>query len=285
MKLVYISIVLKQLMWGLRLFDVSLRDGLQSMNKIYRFSEKKDLLHKIINKYNPEKIEVGSIVNTRVLPQMHDSLKLYNYCRELELKNCYLLTPNLYSVKKGIANNVNNFSLITSVSDEFQKKNINKSLNETKVELTKIYDELQKSNVNNIKLYISCVRECPISGQMDINFIIDEIEYYFNKYEGINELCLSDTCGTLTFTDFKIIIDKLCMFYDISITEKISLHLHKNKDMFHTYNIINYGYLSGINKFDVSCLDSGGCSVTIDSKNMNNNLHYDDFYELFNKNF
>ena len=79
------------MMIGLRLFDVSLRDGLQSVSRFYKFSEKKDLLHKIINKYNPEKIEVGSIVNSKVLPQMHDSLKLYNYCRELNLNNC----PNL----------------------------------------------------------------------------------------------------------------------------------------------------------------------------------------------
>ena len=267
-------------MWGLRFFDVSLRDGLQSMKRIYKFSEKKDLLHKIINKYNPESIEVGSIVSTKVLPQMHDSLKLYKYCRELKLDNCYLLTPNMKSVKIGIENNVNNFSLITSVSDEFQKKNINKSLDETKLELSKIYNELSNSNVDNIKLYISCVRECPISGEVDLNFIIDEIEYYFNKYENINELCLSDTCGTLTYTDFKIIIDRLSMFYDISITDKLSLHLHTNKDMFHTYSIVNYAYLSGIYKFDVSCLDSGGCSVTIDNSKMNNNLHYDDFNNI-----
>ena len=142
------------MMIGLRLFDVSLRDGLQSVSRFYKFSEKKDLLHKIINKYNPEKIEVGSIVNSKILPQMHDSLRLYKYCRELKLNNCYLLTPNLKSVKIGIEHNVNNFSLVTSVSDEFQKKNVNKSLDETKLELSKIYDELSKSHVDNIKLYI-----------------------------------------------------------------------------------------------------------------------------------
>ena len=272
-------------MWGLRLFDVSLRDGLQSMKRFYKFSEKKDLLHKIISKYNPESIEVGSIVSTKVLPQMHDSLKLYNYCRELQLNNCYLLTPNLKSVKKGLYHNVNNFSLITSVSDEFQKKNVNKSLDETKIELSKMYDELSKFNVDNIKLYISCVRECPISGQIDLNFIIDEIEYYFNKYEKINELCLSDTCGTLTFTDFKIIIDRLSMFYNTSMIEKLSLHLHKNKNEFHTYNIVNYASLSGIHKFDVSCLESGGCSVTIENDKMNNNLHYDDFSRILSNYF
>ena len=87
-------------------------------------------------------------------------------------------------------------------------------MDETKLELDKIYYELSNSNVDNIKLYISCVRECPISGEIDLNFIIDEIEYYFNKYEGINELCLSDTCGTLNFLSHTSIIadkDSFCL--------------------------------------------------------------------------
>ena len=268
-------------MFGVKLFDVSLRDGLQSMKKIYRLSEKKDLLHKIIDKYKPDSIEVGSIVDSRILPQMHDSLKLYKYCRELELNNCYLLTPNLYSVKMGIRNEVNNFSLITSVSDEFQKKNVNKTLNETKSELNQMYDILNNNKIDNIKLYISCVRECPINGPIDINFIIDEIEYYSNTYERINELCLSDTCGTLTFSDFKILLDKLSIFNNHKLLDKLSLHLHKNKNVDQTYNIINYAYLNGIYSYDVSCLDSGGCSVTINNDNLNNNLHYDDYKNIF----
>ena len=270
-------------MIGLRLFDVSLRDGLSLLVDFINF-QKERFTSKIINKYNPEKIEVGSIVNSKVLPQMHDSLN-FIIIVELKLNNCYLLTPNLNSVKKGIEHNVNNFSLVTSVSDEFQKKNVNKSLDETKLELSKIYDELSKSHVDNIKLYISCVRDCPISGQIDLNFIIDEIEYYFNEYENINELCLSDTCGTLKFTDFKIIIDRLSMFYNTSMIDKLSLHLHKNKDIFHTHNIVNYAYLFGMHKFDVSCLESGGCSVTIDNDKMNNNLHYDDFNAIFSNYF
>ena len=265
----------------MKLFDVSLRDGLQSIKRIYKLSEKKDLLHKIISKYNPHSIEVGSIVDSRVVPQMHDSLKLYKYCRELKLDNCYILTPNMYAVRLGLKHNVNNFSLITSVSDEFQKKNVNKTLDQTKIELHNMYDLLNVSKIDNIKLYVSCVRECPISGLVDIDFILDEIEYYSNTFENINEICLSDTCGTLTFTDFKIIIDKMSMLYDSRTMDKLSLHLHKNKDFNQTDNIINYACLNGIYDLDVSCLDSGGCSVSIDKDRMNNNLHYDDFEKIF----
>ena len=268
-------------MWGMKLFDVSLRDGLQSIKRMYKLSEKKDLLHTIINNYNPHSIEVGSIVDSRIVPQMHDSLKLYKYCRELNLNNCYILTPNMYAVRLGLKHNVNNFSLITSVSDEFQKKNVNKTLDQTKIELQNIYDLLNISKIDNIKLYVSCIRECPISGLVDINFILDEIDYYSNTFENINEICLSDTCGTLTFNDFKLLMDKMSMLYDPKTMDKLSLHLHRNKDFDQTCNIINYAYLNGIHNLDVSCLDSGGCSVSMDKDKMNNNLHYDDFKNLF----
>ena len=62
----------------LRLFDVTLRDGLQSIKKIYTIQEKKDMLHNIIRKYpNTKDIEIGSMVSSKILPQMNDSFELY----------------------------------------------------------------------------------------------------------------------------------------------------------------------------------------------------------------
>lgn len=269
----------------MKLFDVSLRDGLQSIKKIYTLSEKKDLYHKIVQKYKPTNIEIGSIVSSKILPQMNNSLELLKHTQKLGAKNIYMLTPNLNSVNLALQNNVNNFSLITSVSNEFQEKNINKSLNETKKELEGMYNLLNNSDVKNIKLYVSCITECPLTGNKDLKYICNELDYYIRNYENLTEICLSDTCGTLEFHNFKNIVDYMVLFYDSSILNKISLHLHKNKNMNETYNIINYAYHNGISRFDVSCLEkAGGCSVTMNSSNMKENLHYDDINSmLFNK--
>ena len=106
----------------LKLFDVSLRDGLQSIQKIYSITEKKNLFHKILNKYNPHSIEIGSIVSPKVLPQMHNSIELFHHANKSKFSNIYMLTPNLNSVNIAIKNNIKNYSLITSVSNEFQKR-------------------------------------------------------------------------------------------------------------------------------------------------------------------
>ena len=80
------------------------------------------------------------------------------------------------------------------------------------------------NNVENIKLYISCINQCPISGRKDTQYIVDEINYYIENYDNLSEICLSDTCGTLGFYDFKNIINLILKRHDLSLLNKISLY-------------------------------------------------------------
>ena len=69
----------KNILSKLKLFDVSLRDGLQSIPKVYNLHEKKQMLSKIIHQYRPHQMEIGSIVSYNILPQMKNSIELYKY--------------------------------------------------------------------------------------------------------------------------------------------------------------------------------------------------------------
>ncbi len=265
---------------SLRLFDVTMRDGLQSSSKIYSLPEKKELLLNIISNRRPHALEIGSLVSPKILPQMENSLEMYT---EAEMYNTlltgnrnidiYMLTPNFKSLQTAIDNNITNFSFITSVSNSFQTKNVNKNLSQTKSELEQMMESVNLLPTNNVKLYISCINECPISGLIDIDHIIQEILYYYYTYENISEICLSDTCGTLQFTEFKYIIDSLHK-RQIEI-DRFSLHLHDQPDNSNNLKeIIKYATVNGINKFDVSYLPNiGGCTVTM--KNPTGNLSYD----------
>jgi len=119
-----------------RLFDVSLRDGLQASIKQYDMKFKRNLLHNIISR-DIKDIEIGSLVSPNRLPQMKDSVELFKYAKSIGMEdiNYYMLFPNSKKVLQGLQMGVQNFSLITSVSDAFQRKNINKTLDETKDDL------------------------------------------------------------------------------------------------------------------------------------------------------
>jgi hydroxymethylglutaryl-CoA lyase len=258
-----------------RLCDVSLRDGLQSLKKIYTFNEKKKLLHKVLLN-NPTSIEIGSIVSPRILPQMKDSIKLYKYAESEFVKSkfvfngyYYMLVPNEKGINTALKNNIFNFSLITSVSESFQKKNTNTTINETKSFIEKVYFQKNlEKKINKLKIYISCINYCPLEGLIDTSKIIDEINYY-SKYKNTT-ICLSDTCGNLCYKDF------ISIMKNINDTSNISLHLHYNKkNISNVEKIIKYAYQNNICEYDVSCIDAGGCSVTMGNNNLNGNLNYE----------
>lgn len=269
---------------GIKLFDVSLRDGLQSLPKILSLNKKKSIFHRIINKYNPENIEVGSIVSDKILPQLKDSKELFKHGENIGQENMFLLIPNFknyINIMSTSDSNIKlkNISLITSVSESFIKKNSNMSekQNLSSIELIlthNIYENRHDNRLNNVKLYISCINECPIDGKLDNDFVIEKIKTYL-KFSEITEFCLSDTCGTLTFNDYKYIIDNTLKYIEPS---KIGLHLHSSDEI---KKIINYSINNDIKKFDVSCLENtGGCVVTMDRKKINSNLTYEQLESL-----
>ena len=184
-----------------------------------------------------------------------------------------------------MANNLNvkNISIMSCVSNKFQEKNVRLSLLETKNNIINAVNTpislKNKNNFNNVKVYMSCISHCPISGKIDNDVIINELYNYLN-IDGITEVCISDTCGTLRYDDFKHIIDYLNIDMKYKL-DKVSLHLHCNDNLnYYTINnIIKYAIQNKIYKFDVSCLDAGGCSVTMNNNELNNNLTYERFCE------
>lgn len=258
----------------LKLFDVSLRDGLQTWKRIPSLSEKKQILENISKNPNVKNIEVGSLVSNKIYPQFNDSIELYHYTRK-KYKNLtpYLLIPNIKMQQKALFNNIYNMSFITSVSNEFQLKNTNMTLDETKKQLR----EMIKLTPGYKKIYISCINECPINGIIDNDIVIYEILQYIKL--PVQEICISDTCGTLTKDNIEYIFNILLPIMQLNgiSIDKLSMHLHKNKNFNETKDVINYCINRYINKFDVSYLESGGCSVTINTDKLNNNLHYNDF--------
>jgi hypothetical protein len=272
-------------------FDVTLRDGLQSIKNVneiqkYDLEYKIKLYHEIYSKYFPSNIEVGSQVSTKILPILANSLELLQYAENynngitdsISKPKNFILVPNMKNLSLILDKPfVNNFSFITSVSESFQKKNTNNDLYNTKNELDNMISLINKYKSDySIKLYISCINECPISGKLDNDYIVNEILQY--NCSNIDNICLSDTCGTLELDDFEYIVDT-CNFFGIPFS-KFSLHLHVKPDRKNIVKeIIHKALDRKIVIFDVSLLESGGCSVTMDENKLTPNLSYELYFE------
>ena len=94
----------------------------------------------------------------------------------------------------------------------------------------------------------------------------------------VDSICLSDTCGTLNEEDFEYIIDT-CVYFGLPLS-KFSLHLHVNKSReSEVEKIIHKALDRKIINFDVSLLDTGGCSVTMNKDRISPNLSYELYYK------
>ena len=265
------------------LCDVSLRDGIQNAKvENYPTEHKKEVFQNIMKSENPPKIEVGSLTSYRILPIMKDSIEIYKHSLEYIKKeklntDVYILVPSLNKLNIAINNKIQNYSFITSVSNAFQLKNTCRTLETTKNEMTEIMERLENVQCKK-KLYISCIDNCPISGRINKGFIINELLYYNTNFN-FNEICLSDTCGNLSFENFFFIVEN-ATYLGIP-TSKLSLHLHISSDnMENIKKILKYCFDNEINKFDISTLATGGCSITIENKKLHPNLSYGIFYSI-----
>lgn len=284
-------------------FDVTLRDGLQSLSiekqKSIDFIEKKNIYHTIYFNHRPKNIEIGSFVSNKIFPIFNDTKDLLCYINKhqdslkysfdylVPLKtNNYILIPNSdklneYLLNKHIKllNSPFNYSFITSTSNSFQCKNIRMTLQESDTDiLNMIYtlDEKFDKRDYQIKLYVSCINECPIEGKIDSDKIINRL-LMLNNFK-IDNICLSDTCGTLEPKELCDILSK-CIENGIP-KSKMSLHLHVKQGREQiTEQLIHTALDLGIIEFDVSLLDSGGCSVTINKNKLAPNLSYDLYYK------
>ena len=267
------------------LFDVSLRDGIQGADPLkYPTARKLNILESIYNKHLPPKIEIGAFVSLKVLPIMSDTAKLFELSTSVLQKypspppDIYALVPNKIGLLSAIRCGFTNFSFITSVSNAFQVKNTTKNLLYKKTELQEMMQYiLNVATPCKTKIYISCVNECPVTGLIDNDLIIHEIISSYGLGFEYDEICLSDTMGTLKCRDFEYIVDGLIRFGVSS--SRISIHLHINSENSNEAKQILFAcFRRNINKFDASVTSEGGCSVTMDPHQMKPNMTYEFFY-------
>lgn len=168
-----------------------------------------------------------------------DNWSFYNYANKY-LEKRDIQTPKLYVTSPNEPEKYSHISFWTSLSSIYQNKTENLTIKQTK-------QLLKKTDTNNIrkKLYVSCVNECPLTGPINIDYTLHELCRYYHQYT-FDELCLCDTCGSLTFEDFKYLAWTLRVFGVPK--SNLAFQLRMNKD---SKQILQYGYTNGFLRWDV----------------------------------
>ena len=259
------------------IFEMFMRDGLQSLPKIYSLDDKIKLIE-VIKTLNIKNIEIGSIVSNKLLPQMNETIELWNLIKEKYDSRSEKYTVLLIDSKKidnAIQIGITSYSFVFSLCDTFGIKNLRNnyenSFENVMDNMKYIFHKLKNRGVH-FRIYISCFCGSKFNTCND-NLIIDRIRMsiyqllFFSKKYNIDynnfDIVLCDTFGILNEDTFIKILNVL---NDLSpdIFKYISIHLHSNEDFYKNIDIaLNYN----ISKFDSSLLKIGGCPFANDDVN------------------
>ena len=196
-----------------------------------------------------KKIEVGSFVNPKVIPQMADTKQLL---KKLDLNSSMtysVLVPNKKYYEEALKSKVKEIAIFTAASNKFTKKNINCTIEESFKKIKEFVPQAIKKGIK-VRGYVSCVLGCPYEGVVDPMVVREVSKRLFEV--GCYEVSLGDTIGIGNpESTLKLLqtIDK--------DDGKYAFHFHDTggKAISNILTCLNHGY----DTFDSSIGGLGGC--------------------------
>ena len=227
----------------LEIYEVSPRDGLQNLDRQISTSVKLALIDHLVDA-GLRRIEVGSFVHPKLVPNMADSSEIFTHSVKRH-KDCEfgVLVPNKKGLKRARSIGAEKINIFMSPSEGFNNNNHNDT---TYGVYAKYKDALSNIAKSDVRVYLSCVFGCPMSGNISQNDLIQSLEW---AEEFGDTIVLSDTAGKATPESIKSLIQ----------LTKIALHLHHGDDICSMHGKLDAAYDMGVREFDSSLSGLGGC--------------------------
>tara|TARA_B110000858_G_scaffold47527_1_gene54759 strand:- start:42 stop:890 length:849 start_codon:yes stop_codon:yes gene_type:complete len=249
------------------------RDAMQGFSKFISTDKKINYINELL-KVGFDTIDVGSFVSKEKIPQLADTSKVI---KSINMNNTTTKLLVIVGNERG-ANEAVNFDEISylgfpfSISETFQKRNINSSVKDSLKRLENIQNLCIKSN-KKLVTYLSMAFGNPYGDEWSIYIVAHWAEKLLKEF-GINILSLSDTIGTSNPNVINWLFTKLINeFPDV----EFGAHLHSNASNFNEK--IQAAYDAGCRRFDGSILGIGGCPLADD--NLVGNIPTEKMIEIF----
>lgn len=250
--------------------EVGPRDGLQNEPKPISLEQKKELISRL-SKAGFSRIETASFVHPKWVPQMANSEEIADFCRELEI-TYIALTPNVKALERAIAAKVPQIAVFIGASETFNKKNINRTIDESLIECKALFEKARKENLF-IRGYISMGFSCPFEGAVPFESVQYVCDHLIKL--GADEIDIGDTNGQ---ADPKIVYERFSRFRELYPETTFVAHFHDTQKMA-LANVVA-AMQAGITKFDSSVGGLGGCPY---SPGATGNVATEELVEMLNR--
>jgi hydroxymethylglutaryl-CoA lyase len=232
------------------IFEVGPRDGLQNIKNEIPINKKIELID-ILSTTGIEKIECGSFVSAKWVPQMRGTNEIFEKIIRGAGVKYTALTPNLKGFENALHAKVDEVAVFAAASETFSQKNVNCSIDES---LTRFRDLFKKASEKKVPVrgYVSCIVECPYEGKISPESVLKVTSQLLDM--GCYEVSLGDTIGKGTPKTIEELLKVLCSETN---QKKLAGHFHDTSNM--AIRNVEIGLKYGLSTFDSAVGGLGGC--------------------------
>ena len=230
--------------------DETLRDGLQMETRLFNLEERIGIFNLLVEA-GLRRIQVGSFVHPKVVPQMADTDELV---RTLLTTPGVLLTGlilNERGLERALACGLTHVSMSVSASDTHSRKNANRSAEEALTSMTSLISKARDAGLS-IRAGVQCAFGCVYEGKVPQEKVVAAAEAMAT--EGAKEINLADTTGMGNPVQVRRLVGRI---RENLPKQALSLHLHDTRGLGLTNMLA--GYEEGVRIFDVCSGGLGGC--------------------------
>jgi hydroxymethylglutaryl-CoA lyase len=233
-----------------RIVEVGLRDGLQNESAILPTEVKREIAGGLIAA-GVRDIEATSFVHPRWIPQLADAEELAGALPRAEGVRYRALVPNRKGLERALATPIDEYAVFMSASETHNRKNINKSIDETFPVLEETV-RLACERGKRVRGYVSTVFGCPYEGEVSVAQVAKVCDRLFEM--GVYEVSLGDTIGVAHPRQVKEVLRELLKLFP---ADRLAGHFHDTRG---TALVNAYVALElGITTLDSSFGGLGGC--------------------------
>ena len=233
------------------------RDAMQGIKTWIPSKDKIEYLQSILS-VGYDIIDFGSFVSPRAVPQMKDTSYVLDHL-DLSLTTSKLLSivANLRGAKDACEfSQIDYLGYPFSISENFQMRNTNKSIDQSIVELKEIVNLSNKYN-KEVVVYLSMGFGNPYGDTWNYEIVQKYIDVLYNM--NIKTISISDTVGSANKKDISYIFSKVLVDYK---EIEFGAHFHTKLDSW--FDKIDSAYKAGCTRFDCAIQGFGGCPMAKD---------------------
>jgi hydroxymethylglutaryl-CoA lyase len=146
--------------------EVAPRDGFQSIEAPLPTEDKRRCIELLI-KAGITRMEIGSFVSPRAIPQMADTGDLIAAFADRPAMRFSALVPNLKGAELALAQGVRELVFVVSVSESHNQSNVRRSVEDSLADLARIVDLMDREGNACLRLDLGTSFDCPFEGSID----------------------------------------------------------------------------------------------------------------------